>query len=124
MKSEDVLVDIRARVEAGYPLLFLKTSEEDRWERALAELALEMERGIVNWTATRGLQPTISEIDETHATASRMLAQIGNYPEDHLFLVKDFHPFLTDPLIIRQIRDLLPELIDQRKTFMPRISGS
>ena len=118
MKSEDVLVDIRARVEAGYPLLFLKTSEEDRWERALAELALEMERGIVNWTATRGLQPTISEIDETHATASRMLAQIGNYPEDHLFLVKDFHPFLHDPLIIRQIRDLLPELIDQRKTLL------
>ncbi len=118
MKSEVVLDDIRARIESGYPLLFLKTAEEDRWERELAELALEMERGLVSWTITRGLQPPFSDDDIEPPSATRLLGQLDGYPEDHLFLVKDFHPYLTDPLILRQVRDLLPELIAQRKTLL------
>ena len=30
-------------------------------------------------------------------SAAQLLEQLGSYPEDHLFLVKDFHPYLTDP---------------------------
>src|SRR5580698_6299442 len=118
MKTESVLNDIRARIEAGYPLLFLKTAEEDRWERELAELALEMERGLVTWTITRGLQPPVSGDGDEGPSAVRLLGQLSGYPEDHLFLVKDFHPYLTDPLILRQVRDLLPELIARRKTLL------
>ena len=118
MKSEDVLQDIRARIVAGYPLLFLKTAEEDRWERELAELALEMEHGIVTWTATQGLQPPPTGEHNQTSLPGSMLTSLRKYPEDHLFLVKDFHPYLSDPLIIRQIRDLLPELIRQQKTLL------
>ena len=60
MKTDAVLNDIRSRIEAGYPLLFLKTAEEERWERELAELALEIERGLVTWTITRGFLPPSS----------------------------------------------------------------
>ena len=118
MKTEAVLDDIRARIESGYPLLFLKTAEEDRWERELAELALESERGLVTWTITCGLQPPISGEDHESPSASRLLTQIRDYPEEHLFLIKDFHPYLQDSLVLRQLRDLLPELIAQRKTLL------
>lgn len=118
MKTESVLNDIRSRIEAGYPLLFLKTAEEDRWERELAELALEIERGLVTWTITRGLQPPLSGENGEAPSATQLLSQLGEYPEEHLFLVKDFHPYLSDPLIIRRLRDLLPELIAQRKTLL------
>ena len=118
MKSVAVLDDIRSRIESGYPLLFLKTPEEERWERKLAELALEMERGLVTWTITRGLQPPASADQADSSTANQLLDQLSGYPEDHLFLVKDFHPYLTDPLILRQIRDLLPVLTSQRKSLL------
>lgn len=118
MKTEAVLNDIRARIEAGYPLLFLKTSEEDRWEKELAELALEIERGIVTWTITRGLQPPLSGENGQAPSVAQLLDELGQYPEDHLFLVKDFHPFLNDPIIIRRLRDLLPDLIAHRKTLL------
>src|SRR4051794_15691785 len=110
MRTDDALNDIRARIQAGYPLLFLKTAEEARWEQELAELALEIERGLVTWTITRGLMPPLdsNEYRET-PSAVQLLEQLGNYPEDHLFLVKDFHPYLADPLILRHVRDLLPE---------------
>ena len=118
MKTEAVLDDIRSRIESGYPLLFLKTSEEDRWERELGELALEIERGLVSWTITRGLQPSLSGDTREETSAARLLVQLNEYPEDHLFLVKDFHPFLADPVVLRQLRDLLPDLIAQRKTLL------
>jgi hypothetical protein len=118
MNTEAVLDDIRSRIEAGYPLLFLKTAEEDRWERELAELALEIERGLVIWTITRGLQPPISGDSDQSPSAARLLIELKDYPEDHLFLIKDFHPYLTDPVILRQLRDLLPELIARRKTLL------
>lgn len=118
MKTEAVLDDIRSRIEAGYPLLFLKTAEEDRWEQELAELALEIERGLVTWTITRGLQPPVSGDEDEAPSATRLLAQLNDYPEEHLFLVKDFHPYLTDPVVLRQLRDLLPDLIAQRKTLL------
>ena len=118
MKTETVLADLRSRIEAGYPLLFLKTSEEDRWERELAELALEIERGLVSWTITRGLQPPVSGDDGEAPSAAGLLGQLCHYPDEHLFLVKDFHPYLTDPVILRQLRDLLPDLIAQRKTLL------
>ena len=57
MNTDTVLDDLRSRIEAGYPLLFLQTWEELRWERELAELSLEIERGLVTWTITAGLQP-------------------------------------------------------------------
>ena len=118
MKTEDVLDDIRSRIESGYPLLFLKTNEEDRWERELAELALEIERGLVTWTITRGLQPHVSDAEVETPSATRLLEQLLDYPQEHLFLLKDFHPFLTDPVVLRQMRDLLPELISQKKTLL------
>lgn len=98
--------------------MFLKTSEEDRWEKELAELALEIERGIVTWTITRGLQPPLSGENGQAPSVAQLLDELGQYPEDHLFLVKDFHPFLNDPIIIRRLRDLLPDLIAHRKTLL------
>lgn len=118
MNSAEVLEDIRARIEAGYPLLFLRTAEEVRWERAIAELADEIDRGFAVWTVTKGLEPPLSRDEDAMPTATGFLKQLGSYPAEHLFLVKDFHPYLDDPMNRRLIRDLLPELVAQKKTLL------
>lgn len=118
MKTEAVLDDLRSRVLAGYPLLFLKTWEEDRWERELAELVLELERGLVTWTITRGMQPSASGDDGEPPSAAKLLDELVAFPEDHVFLVKDFHPYLNDAVTVRRLKDLLPMLIAQRKTVV------
>ena len=118
MKTEEVLEDIRSRVEAGYPLLFLKTAEENRWERAITDLTKEMELGFAVWTITRGLEPPLARDEDAITTATGFLRQLGSYPAGHLFLVKDFHPYFDDPVNIRLIRDLLPDLVAQKKTLL------
>ena len=118
MNTEAVLTDLRSRIQAGYPLLFLKTWEEDRWERELADLVLELERGLVTWTITQGLQPPASGDEDEAPSAQLLVSQMARFPAEHVFLVKDFHPYLGDPLIVRQLRDALPTLVAQRKTIL------
>lgn len=118
MSTETVLTDLKERILSGYPLLFFQSWEEDRWEQKLADLALELERGIVIWTASQGWQPPATTDANLAAVPSALANDILTYPADHLFLVKDFHPFLSDSLTVRRIRDALPQLIAERKTVV------
>lgn len=118
MNTEAVLDDLRSRVEAGYPLLFLQTWEEQRWEHELAELTLEIERGLVTWTITGGLQPPPIGASDVEPSAWQLLMLLDAYPPGHVFLVKDFHAWIKDPVIVRRLRDVLNELIANRKTLI------
>ena len=46
------------------------------------------------------------------------LQSIDNYPEDHLFLLKDVHLSLSNPQVIRRMRDLIPVLASRRQTIL------
>lgn len=116
--TEATLEDLRMRMEAGYPLLFLRSWEEERWERLLAELLLEMERGLVVWSRTQGLQPPPQAEPTPAQTALDVLHQLDRYPEDHVFLLKDFHPDLHDPHVVRRLRDLVQVLPARRQTLL------
>lgn len=47
-----------------------------------------------------------------------MLEQIEAYPSQHLFLLKDLHPFLSDPRVVRKLRDMIPGLVADGKTLL------
>ena len=118
MTTADVLDDLRSRILSRYSLLSLRTYEEDRWESLLADLALEVERGLVVWSITSGAQPPLDPSGEPASDPLVLLDQIARFDPDHVFLLKDFHPYLGDPRVIRKIRDLLPLLAEQRKTLL------
>ena len=121
MSTNDVISTIRERIQCRFPLLFLSTWEEERCENELATLALEMERRLVVWSFTEGPSPPLERTHEdTEADGSpiEFLQQIRDYPRDHVFLLKDFHPFLGDPIVVRLLRDLISTLVEQRKTIL------
>ncbi len=116
MTTTQVLDDLQARIRSGYPVLWLRTYEEDRWEELLTSLAEDIERGVVTWTSTEGASPTIG--DEPCQDLYEFLQSIDNYPEDHLFLLKDVHLSLGNPQVIRRMRDLIPVLAGRRQTIL------
>lgn len=118
MSTATALADLQARLLAGYPLLFLRTHEEDRWERAIADLSLEIERGLVTWTVTRGLEPPPSTEFAGPLAPIEMLRCLESYPPDHVFLVKDLQAYLGDPELLRKLRDLAPLLEASRQTLL------
>ncbi|MBS0266232.1 MAG: AAA family ATPase, partial [Planctomycetes bacterium] len=118
MNSTAALEQIRSRIVSRYTLLFLKTWEEDRWESSLSELALEIERGLVVWTVTEGAQPPPNPDASRGSDPLTFLDEVEAYPPEHLFLIKDFHPYLSDPRVVRKLRDLSRKLGDQKKTLL------
>ncbi|MDA1159908.1 MAG: AAA family ATPase [Planctomycetota bacterium] len=118
MSTTNVIDILRERILCRFPLLFLTTHEEDRWESELADLSLNMERGLVIWTATDGAAPPLDSQNGDHRNAADFLHQITDYPRDHVFLLKDFHPFLKDPFVVRRLRDVIPTLTEQNKTIL------
>ncbi len=119
MSTADTLEDLSSRILAGYPILLLQTYEEQRWEEDIAELAMEIDRGLVSWSVTAGARPPIKNDSNSLLGTIAFLDQVVNdYPGDHIFLLKDFHRLLDDYEVVRKIRDILPELVQQRKTLL------
>ncbi len=110
--TETILTDLRERIVAGYSLIFLRTWEESRWEQLLADLALEMERGLVVWSRTQGWLPPPDQ------PAADLPGVIAGYPDEHLFLLKDFQTELHDPRVVRQLRDLTERLPGRKQTLI------
>jgi len=115
LNTATALEDLRLRILSGYPLLLLRTYEEERWTRTLAELCGEMEKGLVTWSATSGAQPPLTELVREPI---EFLRQTADYPEDHVFLLKDLHPHLKDAAVVRQLRDLIPGLRERRQSIL------
>jgi hypothetical protein len=118
MTTAETLDDLRSRILAGEALLFLQTFEEQRWEQELAELASELDRGLVDWSVTAGPQPPLESAGGQPGDPLAFLAQVAAYPPQHLFLLKDFHPYFEDPRVVRQVRDMLDVLAQQQKTLL------
>jgi ATP-dependent 26S proteasome regulatory subunit len=118
MSTTNVIEILRERIQCHFPLLFLATHEEDRWESEIATLSLDIDRGLVIWTATDGAAPPLDSNAGDHRNPAEFLQQITHYPRDHVFLLKDFHPYLKDPFVVRRIRDVIPTLTEQNKTIL------
>ena len=101
-------------VRARYPFVYLVSWEEARVDTILGELARRHGKQLVEWTATRGLRRTggaqgAHAIDPVAKPAESLVA-IGRLAEPSLVVLKDFHPFLDDPLVVRAMRELAREL--------------
>jgi SpoVK/Ycf46/Vps4 family AAA+-type ATPase len=99
-------------VRARYPLVYLVTSEEQRLEAILAELAQGHGKALLGWSVARGFRRLDGEkaVPEEGKEPIRdpiaALAQIEKLPEPSLVVLKDFHPFLADPAVVRGLREL------------------
>ena len=113
-----ILDVLRERIQCRFPVLFLTTWEEERWESEIASMALDMDLGMVSWTATEGASPPITEGDAEHLQPDAFLEQVRKYPKGTVFLLKDFHPYLDNPRVVRLLRDLIPTLTEQNKTIL------
>lgn len=118
MTTTEALDDLRARILSRYSILLLHTYEELRWEQEIADLLLEMGKGLVVWSATGGAQPALSSNGSPPPEPIVFLDEILRYPDEHVFLLKDLHPFLRDPLVVRKLRDSIPKLIETHKTIL------
>jgi len=122
--------DLATYIRAGYPIVTIVSSEEDRALELIDELLQQKEmwkrpRKLFVWSISRGLvdaEGRPATKDDTRRP-EQALAFVASYAEGALFLFKDFHPYLRDnapnaSLVIRLLRDLVPELKGSPRTLL------
>ncbi len=117
MFGTETLDNLRARLLAREPLCFLQTFEERRWQQAVAALGRELERPVETWSVT---QPADADADgRTDAELFwSFLARVDDAPEGTLFLIKDAHPYLNVPRVVRRLRDLCATMPARRQAIL------
>lgn len=113
--SHDSLDQLRARLFAGETLLFLQTHEEQRWLNALQAMSDDLDRSIVVWSVTEGAKGA-AQIDSRDPL--EFLNEFENLPHESWIVLKDFHPYLSDPQILRRLRDLAESISRNHQSLL------
>src|SRR5512143_2056223 len=97
-------------VRARYPLVYLVTSEEQRLEAVLADLAEAHGKALLGWSIAKGFKKLggskTASAPEGAKEPLEALATIEKLSEPSLVVLKDFHPYLGDPAVVRALREL------------------
>ena len=115
--SEDQQKKVDILIRARYPLIYITTWEEERVGVMLNTLAVKSEKQLIIWSTTEGFSDFLgTKLDGEAVDPFAALTFITDYPRPAIFMLKDFHPFMKDPVVIRKLRDLKIHLNNLKKT--------
>src|SRR6478672_4811770 len=93
--------ELETLIRARYPLIYIVSWEERRVEETLREICQRRGKKMLIWTYTTGMAGNVASRDPLAA-----LDYIMGAPDQSVFVLKDFHPFITDVAVTRRLRDL------------------
>ena len=105
--------ELETLIRARYPIVYVVSWEERRVEETLREICQRRGKKLIQWTITGGLAGNVGARDPIAA-----LDQILAASDQTVFLLKDFHPFMNDHVVVRKLRDLIYALKTSYKTLV------
>jgi len=100
--------DIGLLLRSHSPILVLETHEETRAVELMKEISLGMGSAIFKWSVATGLQRIDLVMDsQVHLKEpDKVLGHIRSSGFEAVYMLLDFHPYLTDPIIVRQLKEV------------------
>ncbi|MBY0371897.1 ATPase, partial [bacterium] len=97
--------ELSAHIRARYSLIALHTGEEERALQAIESVCQARGSAVYVWSRTQGV------VKGTSATPDMVdplgvLKWFETVPEKSVLVLKDFHPYLKEPSVVRKLRDL------------------
>jgi SpoVK/Ycf46/Vps4 family AAA+-type ATPase len=110
--------EIEDLIRARYSLIWVTSPEEQRVEESLRKLCVEREMRLEVWSITEGFK-VIANGQGTRDVKDPMKAidHVIRSEGRALFVLRDFHPFLKEPAVVRRLRDAATELRKTKKTL-------
>lgn len=111
--------EIEDLIRARYSLIWITSPEETRVEEALKRLCVEREMRLEVWSITEGFK-TVANGQGTRDVKDPMKAidHVLRAEGRALFVLRDFHPFLKEPAVVRRLRDAATELRKTKKSLL------
>ena len=107
-------------LRACYPLIYLRTNEEERAEKAIATATQKLgRRNVYIWDFVNGYQDNPNHAGFGKRNPLQALEFVTKMPESAggVFILRDFQRFLEDIAISRELRNLARKLKSQPKNI-------
>jgi ATP-dependent 26S proteasome regulatory subunit len=106
-------------IKARYSLVYVTSHEEARVEEALRKLCMEREMRLEVWSITEGFKVVANgsgtrDVKDPMKAIDHVLRGEGR----GLYVLRDFHPFLKEPAVVRRLRDAAAELRRTKKSLV------
>jgi SpoVK/Ycf46/Vps4 family AAA+-type ATPase len=114
------LRDLELMILSRFPIIVIETYEELRVLELLERLSSLREMALFSWSVTDGIvrkNLRREVIPETYE-ARDALRHIDKSPQNGIFVLLDFHPFLEDPVNIRLIKNIAQNYYKTPRTLI------
>ncbi len=111
-------IEIDTLVRARYPIIYIVSWEEKRVEDALRAIAGARGKKIYTWTITQGMGINAQMRDDPTRDPLAALDFIMDSRDQAIFVLKDFHSYVSDNATVRRLRDLTYALKTSYKTLV------
>ncbi|HYS11559.1 MAG TPA: AAA family ATPase [Myxococcales bacterium] len=115
--------DIEHLMRARYPLIYILSSEEKRVEKSIADVLHTREREknyrtkIYTWSVTEGVRLGKEPQGDSKDPLKALRFVVEAKPDERaVFILRDLHPFLKNPEVVRLLRDIGRKLKEELKT--------
>ena len=108
-------------LRARYPLIYIPTAEEERLERAIADIAKDQgNRTVYVWDFVEGYQGTPTDAGAGRRNPLAALEFVEKLPGSvpAIFILRDFQRFMDDIAVSRKLRNLARSLKAQPKNIV------
>jgi ATP-dependent 26S proteasome regulatory subunit len=116
--SSAVDIELETLIRARYPIIYIVSWEEKRVEDALRAIARDRGKKIFFWTITQGMVQNPNHRDNATRDPIAALDAVMDSREQALFVLKDYHAFISDVTVTRRLRDLTAALKTSYKTLI------
>jgi SpoVK/Ycf46/Vps4 family AAA+-type ATPase len=93
-------------IRARYPLIYVVSFEEERVCEAVSKIASQRTKQLFQWSVTEGLLTSDGTYLAEFKDPVKVLEYILQVETNGLFILKDYHPYMNDPVVVRKLRDL------------------
>jgi len=101
--------DLRLLIKSGTPLIIIETDEETRAVELFHRVLGDVLRPLFRWSITEGLKRLdiqTSDFGRNSREPEVVLSNISSSTDASIYLLLDFHPYLTDPTNCRRLREV------------------
>ncbi len=116
MKSSSGIT-IETLIRARYPLIYVVSFEEGRVEEELCRITEERKKQLYEWSITNGLETPDGTSLSEFKDPIKVLEYILQADTNGIFVMKDYHPYMNEPVVVRRLRDVAHSL----KTSMKNV---
>jgi len=105
-------IELELLIRARYPLIYVVSWEEKRVMDEIDRFAEKRDKKVYVWTITNGLvrhHKGIGDAMEGKQNTKdpiKVLGEIRSFEEPVIVVLKDYHPYMKDPTVVRGLRDL------------------